>query len=344
MGAPTNGTAAPPPVPGSAVRWGIVGPGHIAGVFAQGLRLARGGTLHAVASRDPARAAAFAAEHGAARRHGSYDDLIADPEVDAVYVATPHAHHAAPTVAALRAGKPVLCEKPLGIDPATTEQMLAASADSGTFLMEALWSRFLPAYVALRDELAAHTIGRPEHVEAELGFRASYDAGHRLFDPALGGGATLDIGVYPLQLAMLVLGPVEDVTASGSLAPTGVDASVVAELRHAGGTTSRVVASLTEDLPGTAQVLGTHGRLELPGPMYAPQALRVLTTAASPDGPEIVSDTTLAAPFEGGMQFQVEHVHACLAQGLRESPVMPHAVTRHLASVMAQVRRQLGAV
>ena len=317
----------------TAVRWGIAATGGIARAFAQGLASVGDAELVAVASRTEVRAREFADEVGASRAHGSYESLSADPGVDAVYVASPHARHCTDAVLFLDAGKHVLCEKPLALSAAQVRQMTAAAQRSGCFLMEALWSRFLPAYQALTQLIDDGNIGDVRLVEADFGFRMPFDGAHRLFDPAQGGGALLDLGIYPLHLAFLVLGHPVEVHGVAELGATGVDEQVAAVLRHDGDTLSVVKAAVSTTLSCTARVAGSAGHIDVPAFMHCPDHLIVNTG----DGPRRID-----APLEGnGLHYQVHEVHHCIRAGLTESPVMPWSESLALATTMDQIRAQI---
>src|SRR6202044_3508148 len=195
------------------IRWGVIGPGGIATGFAEAMQWAEGGTITAVASRSAERAEAFGDRFDIPTRYGDYEALAADPAVDVVYVATPHSRHEVDTIALLRAGKHVLCEKPLALNARQATRMAAEARSRGLFLMEAIWSRFLPAYSSLVEVIGEGRIGEPLLVEADFGFRRPVEPAHRHFAAELGGGALLDLGIYPIALCTLVLGPVERVVA-----------------------------------------------------------------------------------------------------------------------------------
>jgi predicted dehydrogenase len=317
------------------MRWGIAATGAIAAGFATGLAETEGAERAAVASRTTERAQAFADEHGFARAHGSYEALAEDPEVDVVYVASPQNRHCDDTLLFLEAGKHVLCEKPFAMNRAEGERMVAAARDRGLFLMEAMWSRFLPAYVTLRELLAEGRIGEVNLVEADFGFALPVDPTHRLFDPALGGGALLDLGVYPVQLARLALGPPDRVGASGHIGSTGVDEAVAAVLHHPGGTLAVVKAAITMRMTCTARLAGTEGSIELPAMMHCPNSLSVVSPFGERD--------ELVRPIEGqGLRYQVDEVHACIADGRLESDVMPQAETLGILETLDAIRHQIG--
>jgi predicted dehydrogenase len=317
------------------IRWGIAGPGGIAARFAGAMTLVEDGQIVAVASRSAERAAAFADRFGVAARHDDYRALAEDPAVDAVYVATPHARHEADTLMYLAAGKHVLCEKPAALNATQARRMVDAAAASGLFLMEAVWSRFLPSYRRLVDVLASGRIGTPLQVDGSFGFRRPVDPAHRLFDPHLGGGALLDLGIYPIQLCTLVLGPIQGLAAGGVLGATGVDEQVAAVLRHERGGLGMIQAAITVPLACTARISGSDGWIDLPAFMHCPTSF---TVTAGVTQPEVVD-----ASFEGdGFEFEIAEVHRCLAAGLSESPTMPWAETLALAEAMDTVRAQIG--
>jgi predicted dehydrogenase len=316
------------------VRWGIAGTGGIAGRFAQALRETPEAELVAVGSRTDRNANRFADEWDIPRRHGDYDDLAHDDDVDVVYIATPQSRHADDACRYLDAGKHVLCEKPMAMTEAEVLRMTASAALAERFCMEAIWSRFLPSYLTLWELLVQGRIGEPQFVEADFGFRMPVDAGHRLFDPGRGGGALLDLGIYPLQLASWILGPPDSVAASGHIGETDVDETVAATLHHPGGRLAVVKASIRVNLTCTARIVGTEGSVELPAFMHCPDRLTVFDQFNQPE--------VLERPIEGeGLRYQVDEVHRCLAEGLAESPVMTLAESAQLAATMDTIRDQI---
>jgi predicted dehydrogenase len=318
------------------IRWGIAAPGGIAAQFAEGMALVGDGVLAAVGSRSKDRADAFADRFDIPNRHGSYDDLMADPTVDVVYVATPHAQHEAVVLAALEAGKHVLCEKPFALNAAQAGRMASAARERGLFAMEALWSRFLPAYRVVADLLAEGRIGEPLLVEADFGFRVPLMPEHRLFDLAQGGGALLDLGIYPLQLCSMVLGTPDSVVAKGHVGETGADEQVAAVLHHEGGRLGVIKAATRIGLSCTARIAGTDGWIELPAMMHRPTRVGVGTSAAL---------EWIDADYEGeGLRFQAEEVQRCLAAGRTESEIAPLDETLALARTMDEIRAQIGVV
>jgi predicted dehydrogenase len=318
------------------IRWGVVGPGAIATGFAEAMQQTDGGTIVAVASRSAERALAFGDRFAIPTRYGDYEALAADPDVDVVYVATPQSRHEPDTLTLLRAGKHVLCEKPFALNARQGNRMVAEARERGLFLMEAIWSRYLPAYRSLVDVIADGRIGEPLLVEADFGFRRPLEPAHRLFDLALGGGALLDLGIYPIQLCSLVLGSPDHVVADGVVGVTGVDEVNAAVLHYPGERLGVIKSAIRLGMSCTARISGTDGWIDLPAFMHCPSSLTVTTS----DGSE-----RLDASYKGnGLRFEIEEVHRCLSEGLVESPIMPLDETLELAATLDDIRAQLGVV
>jgi predicted dehydrogenase len=316
------------------IRWGIVGPGAIASGFAEAMAMVDDGEITAVASRSLERAEAFGERFGIPKRYGDARELADDPGVEVVYVATPHSRHEADVMTLLEAGKHVLCEKPFALNAPQARRMVESARRRGLFLMEAIWSRFLPAYKVLVDVIGEGRIGNPMLVEADFGFRVPVQPEHRHFNRELGGGALLDLGIYPVQLCTLVLGPVTDVTAFASIGGTSVDEVTVALLRHAQGTLGVVKAALRVDLACTARIAGTEGAIDLPAFMHCPASLTVSSRAGT---------ERIDASFEGnGLRFEIAEVNRCLADGVGESLVIPLDESIALAAVLDEIRAQIG--
>lgn len=326
--------------------WGLIGTGGICGQMADALSHVGDARLVAVGSRDMSRAQAFLDErrlaHPRARAHGDYAALVQDPEVDVVYIGTPNPDHVQSMRLAIAAGKAVLCEKPFTLNRHEAEEAVALARERGTFLMEAMWTRLLPAVVEAKRLVDSGAIGRPLSVLADFGFAAhELPATHRVFDPALGGGALLDIGIYPLSFAAFVLGPLAEVQVAGDRGPTGVDVHLAFQARHAGGGISQGLCSLLATTAQGAKILGTKGRIELEPPFYGAQTLRLVTNGEGFGG--VAGDETITRPYRGnGFVPQVEEVHRCLRAGLRESPAMPLDESVTLVGWMDEMRRRVG--
>jgi predicted dehydrogenase len=319
----------------STVRWGVIATGGIASAFVIDLRLLEGTEVVAVGSRSQDSADRFAAEHSIGRAYPTYASLVSDDEVDVVYVATPHPGHHAAALLAIEAGKAVLVEKPFTMDAAEARSLVAAARARGVFLMEAMWARFVPWAVRLRELLADGTLGEIRQVIADHGQWFPQDASHRLFAPDLGGGALLDLGVYPVSFASMVLGSPAAVTAVSDPAFTGVDATTSILLQYAGGAHAVLTATLTAPGPTTAAVVGTDARVQVDGPFYTPAGF----TLTRRDGTSERFDHPVAGR---GLRFEAAEVIACLREGRLESDVMPLDETVAIMATLDEVRRQVG--
>jgi len=317
------------------IRWGIVGPGRIAEKVVEDFAVVEGARAVAVASRSLERAQDFAGRHGLERAYGSYGEVIADPDVDVLYVATPHAQHAGIALAALRAGKALLVEKSFTATAAGAAQVVDLARSTGVFAMEAMWTRFQPAVIALRDLVADGAIGEVRAVQADLGVQRDVDPQDRLFALELGGGALLDLGVYVVSFAQMLLGTPDTVTATGSLFPTGVDAEAALLLGYADGRSATLLSSLRHALPGQARVFGTEGWIDVLPRFHHPQTIVLHRAGAEP--------VTYTRPqLGGGYAHELVEVTGCLQTGLSESAVMPLADTLAVQQVLQQAADQLG--
>jgi len=325
---------------GHVVRWGILAPGAIAADWARTVRANTDQPIVAVASRSAERAERFAREYGIPAAYGGYGHLLADPAVEAVYIAAPHSEHLPLALAAIAAGKHVLVEKPIALNAAEAREIAAAARAAGVFAMEAMKARFLPQTDVIARLLRDGALGEILAVNADFGSPAPFDPGSRLFDPALGGGALLDIGVYPLWFAHFVLGRPQTVGATGSLAATGVDEHAVVTLDYARAR-AVVTASLIENTLHGASIRGSLARLDVVPPFQSPTALRI--TANDSGEVSHYRDPTGLSGREG-MAFQVTAAAEAIADGLRESPM--HSLDDAIAvlEVVDAARGQLGAV
>jgi len=316
-------------------RWGILGTGLIAHAFAEALRLLPDARLMAVASRTAERADAFAREFDVPLRFDRYESLADRVEVDVVYVATPHASHARDASLALRGGKAVLCEKPLTVNADEAERLIEEARRRRLFLMEAMWTRFIPAVVRLREWIASGAIGEIRLLTADLGWQRAFDAQHRLFNPELAGGALLDTGVYPVSFASMLLGSPVDVCGVMHPAPTGVDTQCAVSMRYASGALVAFATSFECDLPGDAMILGTEGRIHVHRPVFAPVTL----TRRSPGGTE----ETVELPYLGnGYAHEAMEVMDCLRAGRTESDVMPLDESLSIMKTLDAIREPWG--
>ena len=325
----------PPSEAAPALRWGVLGTGWIAERFVRSLRRHTRQQALAVGSRDAGRSAAFAGRHGLARGHGSYERLVADPEVDIVYIATPHpAHHPCARLA-LEAGKHALVEKPLALNAAQAADIARLAADRGRFCMEALWTFFLPKFDVVRQLLDAGALGEVRTVQAEYGER--FTAEHRILRADLAGGPLLDLGTYPVSLATWVLGPPARVLAAGQPHPAGVNGQAAAILCNPRGNQAVVHTTLFSNTPTAATIAGSDGTLTLPGPFYQPGDLLL----ASADGARRLSFSEPRTAHDA-LHFEAAEAARCIAAGRLESPVRPLAESVTTLRVMDEIRRQLG--
>jgi predicted dehydrogenase len=304
--------------------------------FAADLRVEpAAGELVAVASRTPARAKAFAARVGAPRAHGTHEQLAADSDVDVVYVAVPHTAHHAVADLALNAGKAVLVEKPFTVNRREAEDLVTTARSRGLFLMEAMWTRFLPHAVEIRRLMAQGRLGELRLVLAQFGVRFEYDPTSRMFDPALGGGALLDLGVYTISFATMVLGTPTEVTATADFGPTGVDVQTAVTLRYPGGRQAVTVSSMESWLPNGATIAGRDARVDVDGMFYRPSSF----TLTDRHGEQQRFDGSVAG---GGMQFEALEVARCLREGLTESPILPLEETLSIMETLDRARAAIG--
>ncbi len=273
-------------------------------------------TLLAVASRSTERAATFAAEHGVERAYGSYPAIMADPDVDVIYISTPHPQHLQVALAAIAAGKAVLVEKTFTATVAGAEQLVDAARTAGVFAMEAMWTRFQPAIVEARRLIDEGAIGEVRHVQADLGVDRPYDPTDRLFDPAQGGGALLDLGVYVVSFAQYFLGVPDRVEVVGSLTPTGVDAEAGLLLAYADGKAASLLISLRGASPGAARIQGTAGWIEVPPRFHHPKRIVLKRRGQEPE--------TINEPATGtGYAHELIEVTEAIRAGRTESMIMP---------------------
>ncbi|WP_320069204.1 Gfo/Idh/MocA family oxidoreductase [Micromonospora sp. RTGN7] len=316
-------------------RWGILATGHIAGRFAEDLRLVPGAELVAVGSRAAESAERFAARHGAKRAYGSWAELAADDEVDAIYVATPHAAHHEAAMTCLAAGRAVLVEKPFTLDLTDSTELVETARARGVFLMEAMWMRTNPLILRVVELIADGAIGRVTGVQADFGLAGPFAPESRMRARALGGGALLDLGVYPVSLAHLVLGVPQHVRAWAKLGPEGVDENTGIILGYDSGAVATLSCGMTGATPVVASITGTDGRIDLPTPFFRPPSAILHRAGADPE--TIPADLT-----GGGYQYEAAEVQRCLTEGLTESPLVPHATTLEVMALLDAVRGEIG--
>ena len=317
------------------LKWAIMGPGDISVAFLNDLRLA-GMHLEAVGSRSLDRAESYAKKHSISLAYGSYEELVADPDIDIVYIATTNNAHFANAKLALSSGKHVLLEKPFTLDATQAMELVRISRSTNTFLMEAMWTRFLPNHSVLFEKLDQGLIGNPLYMFADHNQSLPKHSHPRLYDPAAGGGSLLDLGVYPISLAHRLFGKPSRIQASASLMAGNIDESVSAIFEYSGGRQSLMHSSIRSTGPVKAFILGDAGRIEMEKSFYGHSNFTVFDLKDN-----------VVFEYEGniegrGMQFQALEVERCVAAGLNESPTMSLDETLQIMEVMDHIRSLTG--
>lgn len=318
-----------------SVRWGILGTGGIAHAFASALMETPGATLAAVGSRSVESAEKFDRQFGSPAAYGSYQELCDAPGVDIIYIGTPHPVHAENAIMALGGGKAVLCEKPFAMNLRQAEKVVALAREKKLFLMEAMWTRYMPALAELRRIVSAGEIGTPRQLHADFGFHAPSDPAHRVNNRELGGGALLDLGIYPLSIATAIMGPVKQVQALAEMSATGVDAQTGFTLLHEGGGMSVCSCSLLAKTPDELTVSGPQGRVRMDAMFHRSPSV-TLTLAAG-------ESRVVPTPYLGnGYVHEAIEASRCVREGLLESPGMTLDETLSLMRLLDTIRAQIG--
>jgi predicted dehydrogenase len=318
-------------------RWGILASGGIAQAFARDLSYFNNHIVAAVGSRSQESADAFAAEFPGCLAYGSYEDLVNDPSLDAIYVATPHPYHVSNTVLALNAGKPVLCEKPFTINAKEAREMKAAADANGVALMEAMWARFLPHMHKVREIVASGVLGDIWAVEADHGQRLSDYANPRHWEPSLGGGALLDLGIYPISFAHMVLGKPDSITSSATFTDKGVDASSTAIFNYKSGAQAILTSNMMVSTPCRATICGTLGKIEIDRTFYNPASMRVIMH----DG----TTTEYPNDYKGhGLREQAKEFERVVRSGEMSSPILTPDESIEIMGSLDEIRRQIGLI
>lgn len=317
------------------LRWGILGTGNIAAKFASDLALSECGELVAIGSRSADRARTFAERTSAPRLYANHADLLSAPDIDAVYIAVPHSAHRDVALEAIESGKAVLVEKPFTLNRSQADELVSLARSRGVFLMEAMWTRFLPHMARLRALLSDGRLGDIRLVTAEHGIWFNHNPSHRMFDPHLGGGALLDLGVYPVSFASMVLGEPSSVTACGQFGDTGVDAQTSAVLHYEQGRQVVATSTMQAWLPNRATIAGTDARIDIDGMWYRATSFTLTERSGAVERYDF--------PIEGtGLRFQTEEVSRCVRNGLLESSVMPLDESCRIMGILDEIRTQIG--
>ncbi len=313
-------------------RWGILGAGNIARKFVTGVKALEDHEVIAVGSRQQATADKFADEFDIPHRHASYEALASDPEVDAIYVATPHPMHKENTLLCLRGGKAVLCEKPFTINAAETQEIIAEARQRKIFLMEAMWTRYIPIVQEAHRLVKEGAIGAVRMVTADFGYRSGFRPESRAFDPALGGGALLDVGIYPLSLAAMFLGTPDRISSLANLGQTGVDEESAFILGYPTGAMAVLYSAVRTSTPQDAVIMGETGMIRIHPPFWIPKTL-TLTVAGKAQEIEI--------PYvANGYNYEAAEVANCVRAGKLESAIMPLDESLSIMQTMDAIRAQ----
>lgn len=318
-------------------RWGILGTGNIAAKFATCLGVCDNAVLQAVGSRSQESADTFGNRFKANARHASYEALANDPDVDIIYISTPHALHKDNAIQCLRAGKAVLCEKPMTLNVAEAEEVFAVARETGQFLMEGMWTRFFPAIKQVQKWIAEGAIGEPRMVQCSFGFRMAYSDRGRLWDPALGGGSLLDVGIYPITIASIAFqDPPASVCGMAHLSDRGVDEQAAFVLKYIGGRLAILSSAVRTVTNWDAFIYGEEGMIKIHSPFWNPEKASLLPSEDSDTPAE-----TFEEPMESlGFEYEIREVMDCLDKGLTECPAMPHGRTLEILGAMDKLRAQ----
>lgn len=317
------------------IKWGILGCGKIAQKFAADLTISDGGYLYAVASTSKDKQKAFSDLYPDILTFDRYEDLAACAEIDAIYVATPHSFHMAHSILCLQQGKAVLCEKPMAVNSYQVQKMIDTAQKHRVFLMEAMWTAFLPAIQDVIFTIQRGEIGEVKHLTADFGFKAVYDAHSRLFDLHLAGGSLLDIGLYPVMMAILVFGEPTSITATAQLATTAADESCTILFTYKNGATASLYCSLQAHTDTKCEIYGRDGKITIPGRFHEQDHYMIKM------GQE--DEIKIYVGKKGlGYAHEIEHVACCLQEGKTESPIMGFDMSMTLIRILDEIRRQNG--
>ncbi len=319
------------------IRWGFIGTGWIANKFASALKTVDNSELFAVGSRNIESARKFAEEFNAVKSYGSYKEVAMDKDVDVIYIATPHNLHYANTIMCLDHGKNVLCEKPFGVNGNEVRGMIAKAQEKNLFLMEALWSRYLPNIIKAKEIIDSGEIGKVKFISASFAIKSTQTLEQRHFNKDLIGGSLMDIGIYNVFLALLILGKPKEIKAAAGMSVTDVDNSISAIFKYEGDTLAVLNSSLIIDTPTVAEIHGEKGKILLEHMWFCPGNIKVIYN----DGVEV------KLPFEfksNGYNFEAEEVVKCLLQGKKQSDLMNWEASLDLIDTLDAIRKQCGIV
>lgn len=317
------------------IRWGIIGLGKIANTFAEDLARVEDAEIYAVASRSKTKAEDFALRFKAKKAYQSYEDLIEDPKVEVVYIATPHAFHYKIALQCIRANKNVLCEKPMCLSLNETEHLIQDAQNRDCFLMEAIWTRFMPSTIQLLRLLEERRIGEVLAIQADFGFKAVFDEENRLFNASLGGGSLMDIGIYPIFMSLLCLGVPSKIKAIARKSSTNVDSTLHLLFDYTTGQQANLQSTFEYHTPCEAEIVGTNGSIKLHSRFHQSEKLELLDENRK-------SIEIFKLPYTGnGYVHEIEEVNSCIRQGKKESELLPLALSNQLAHIINRVKYKI---
>ena len=321
------------------IRWGILGAGRIARKFASDLRLVEGAQLTAVGSRNITTANEFALEFNIPYQYGNYEALVKSQEVDIIYIATPHTQHYENTILCLEHGKAVLCEKPFAMNARQVKAMIAKAKEKNVFLMEALWSKFLPQFIQVQNMIKEGKVGQITSIRADFGFTPTAPVPARLYDPALGGGSLLDIGIYPVFVALSLLGKPDFIQATMTPAYTGVDEQCSVVFTYNNGAMAQLFSTIAGNTAVEADITGREGRIRMTNRFHNLTG-KIEFTNGPADNLSHIAVEKDSSGF--GYQYEARHAGECLRNGLKESPVMTHQDSIDLIETLDAIRNIAG--
>ena len=320
---------------GDRIKWGIIGLGNIAHKFAHDLNLHEGVTLYAVASRNKDKALEFKEKYNSVLSFDNYEDLAKCKEIDIVYIATPHIFHYENTMMCLEAGKTVLCEKPLSMNAEQSKKMIALAKEKNLFLMEALWTRFIPATEKVLELINNNEIGKVKSIKADFGFEAKLRSRNRLFDNKLGGGSLLDIGIYPIFLSLLILGLPSKITANATIDKNNIDTKFSAILDYNDNVKALVESTFEEQTPTEALIIGENGSIKMHYQFHFSKKI----TLSEEGKPDKNFELNIVG---NGYYHEIDEVVNCLKNGHIESEKLPHKFSLDLTTTLDKIRKQIG--
>ncbi len=317
------------------INWGILGAGRIADKFAFALKYVENARLYAVGSRDASKAQYFAQKHNIPVAYNSYKDLVSDDNIDIVYIATPHVFHAENTIMCLEAGKAVLCEKPFAMNSHQVEMMISKAKEKNLFLMEALWTRFLPTIRYIENFISSGNVGEVIQIHSDFGFKAIYDPESRLFNKKLGGGCLLDIGIYPVFISLLLLGYPDEIVSSAIIGKTEVDESMSIIFKYNKGAISLLSSTFKANTTCETIICGTEGMIKIHKMWHAPSYLTIIDSKGN--------NYDVKFNYKGnGYEYEAQEVTNCLLNNLKESPSLSLSFSQKLITLLDNIRKHWG--